>query len=1022
MEQRQSSVFRVFIGSPGDVADLRESAFDIIRRLSEDRWRPAGLSVEGYGWDVNHYPKLVNHPPQVNITESLPEMAEYDLCLFILSTRLGTPLDGDNFPPLPDGRQPSGTEYEFHQALERTRLGDGQPAVLVYHLPRAPDISLDSSAEQQQESFTQFQRVQSFIKSITENAEGAFVGDLFRFETEEQFRDQLTNDLKALIDQRLPEQGPPQDKAKPDVAQVPKAYLRWLQRQLPDLSLKGLNPKTAIPVRLPDIYVPALLMARHRSPDDNERQGESGREPGESLELLLTRLERESLYVSGAPGSGKTSFCLWLCWLFNEGRLPSHEIETPEAFRETLPVELLTRLPILCRLRDFWGHMACQKDGDWSQAQLEEGLARWLDTKAPDGLSGDGFLHWLKAGRCLLILDGFDEVPIRHEAAAGISYPHAILLSGLASALGPWIDAGNRILLTSRPYGLRDDERRRLGLEENPLQPLPAGLQQTFIQRWYRTSHGRKGSETAESLWDHLSERQDAWLEDLTRSPLLLTALCVKFAESMQLPTDQHELFDAVVENTLYNRYRDDASELLPVRRRLEAVAWGMHSGETLGMEVTCPVAEISNDQVDLLLAKRAELNPMSEAGLLTTAQRRDELLTRTGLLLPQGEESAGFYHLTFQDFFAAEHSLHDPQSDVPQLLRDHATDPRWHPMLLFLLSGMIRSSNGMDTPLRLFGDILRPRLSSGSLAQEPLPAILWGRCLELADTRVKTLGALGEEFFNACLDALRQVEDPQQRLHLFDSLGRLGLDRRPGVGLDEQGLPDIDWVEIPAGSFIYGVNKTIQTLELDRYYISRYPITNIQFQVFIDAGGYEIETLWRDIRHVAPTDGRWKVSNRPRESVSWFEAMAFCRWLSGACDRPVRLPTEQEWEKAAKGVDGRNFPWGGYYKKGIANVDERLITKGLYNLDQTSTVGLYPQGASQYGVFDIAGNLWEWCMNKFLEPTNYSVDITYDDRVLRGGSWISAPGFTHSAYRNLGDPDGQNSDVGFRVLSSDPL
>ncbi|MEW8395049.1 MAG: hypothetical protein AB2707_02705, partial [Candidatus Thiodiazotropha sp.] len=155
MEQRQSSVFRVFIGSPGDVADLRESAFDIIRHLSEDRWRPAGLSVEGYGWDVNHYPKLVNHPPQVNITESLPEMAEYDLCLFILSTRLGTPLDGDNFPPLPDGRQPSGTEYEFHQALERTRLGDGQPAVLVYHLPRAPDISLDSAAQQQQESFTQ---------------------------------------------------------------------------------------------------------------------------------------------------------------------------------------------------------------------------------------------------------------------------------------------------------------------------------------------------------------------------------------------------------------------------------------------------------------------------------------------------------------------------------------------------------------------------------------------------------------------------------------------------------------------------------------------------------------------------------------------------------------------------------------------------------------------------------------------------------------------------------------------------
>jgi predicted NACHT family NTPase len=75
-------------------------------------------------------------------------------------------------------------------------------------------------------------------------------------------------------------------------------------------------------------------------------------------------------------------------------------------------------------------------------------------------------------------------------------------------------------------------------------------------------------------------------------------------------------------------------------------------------MEATCPVAEIRVDQVDLLLSKRAKLNPLSEAGTITSAQRRDELLTRTGLLLPHGDDGASFYHLMFQDFFAAEYAL----------------------------------------------------------------------------------------------------------------------------------------------------------------------------------------------------------------------------------------------------------------------------------------------------------------------------------------------------------------------------
>jgi hypothetical protein len=1019
MEQRKSTVFKVFIGSPGDVAELRQAAFDLIQRLSRDHWRPEGLIVEGYGWDITHYPKLASSPPQCNITEQLPKMAEYDLCLFIIGNRLGTPLDEQNFAPLPDGRQPTGTEYEYYQAIEQ----GGQPAVLVYHQQKALTIDSKASPEEQQQAFQQFQLAHAFVQGITQDQSGHCIGDKFSFETPEQFRDRLEQDLKHLVRERVP-LAPDRAKAvvvEPEPATVPKDYLLWLRDQLPDLSLKGLKPKTAYPARLPDIYVPALVMAR---PAEKGERAELEARQQDKLELLLKRLDQESLYVSGAPGSGKTTFCYWLCWLLSEGRMLIHSIEAPEGYQEALPTDLMTRLPILCRLRDFWGHMDCRRDnGNWTRPQLEKALSRWLDTKGPDGLNSKVFLKWLKQGRCLLIFDGFDEVPETHKTPEGDSYPRASLLSSLAAALKPWQKQGNRILLTSRPYGLSDAERRRLKLDESPLQPLPTALQQLFIQRWYHTSHGPEGTETAQALWDHLRERDDPWLDEFTRNPLLLTALCVKFSESKQLPTDQHELFDAVVENTLYNRYRHAAGELTPVRRRLEAIAWGMHSGQGLDMEATCPVAEIRVDQVDLLLSKRAKLNPLSEAGTITSAQRRDELLTRTGLLLPHGDDGASFYHLMFQDFFAAEYALRNKTIQVQDLLLEHAVDPRWHAMLIFLLSGLIRNSDGVDGPLKIYGEVLRPQLAADALAQQPLPAVLWGQCLELAKTQVAGLGEMGEQYFQACQLSLDVVENPEYRSRLFDTLARLGLDHRPGIGLRADGLPDIDWVEIPEGEFIYAEGGEQKTLHLETYSISRYPITHAQYQAFIHAGGYGQPEWWQDIKQMTAQEARWKEANRPRETVSWYEAMAYCRWLSHQMGREIRLPTEQEWEKAARGSDGRKYPWGDEYMAGAANVYETFITEKVPPLHKTSAVGLYPHDISPYGVVDMVGNVRELCLNKFNCPTCTEIDKSGDCRAMRGGSW----NYTQE-YARLGNPLGSphpdfiQTDVGFRVMRAGPF
>jgi len=260
---------------------------------------------------------------------------------------------------------------------------------------------------------------------------------------------------------------------------------------------------------------------------------------------------------------------------------------------------------------------------------------------------------------------------------------------------------------------------------------------------------------------------------------------------------------------------------------------------------------------------------------------------------------------------------------------------------------------------------------------------------------------------------------EPPRRLEIGDTLAEWG-DPRPGVGLDENGLPDIDWVEIPAGEFIYNDDKTRQTLELDTFYMARYPVTNMQYQSFIDAGGYEDDQWWQNIKKLRLQEPAWPQANRPRTNVNWYEAVAFCRWLSAQLGCEVRLPIEQEWEKAARGSDGLDYPWGDEYLADYANDNDS--SKGEDNLPQTTAVGMYPHGSSPYGVEDMSGNVWDWCLNKYKTPEDIDIDISNDVRVLRGGSWFFYPVNVRASDRLHHYPGNRYDHYGFRLLCSLPF
>ena len=253
-----------------------------------------------------------------------------------------------------------------------------------------------------------------------------------------------------------------------------------------------------------------------------------------------------------------------------------------------------------------------------------------------------------------------------------------------------------------------------------------------------------------------------------------------------------------------------------------------------------------------------------------------------------------------------------------------------------------------------------------------------------------------------------------EERLAIGKYLSAMG-DTRPGVGLDANGIPDIEWVAIPGARVVLEEGKCESTI--GAFQIARYSITNGQFQSFIDAlDGYSNPAWWEGItKQKLKTQGWAEESNTPRETVSWYEAVAFCRWLSARLGFEIRLPTEYEWQQAATGGDPeRVYPWGMNWDAARCNSRESGIRR-------TTVVGLYPNGASPHGVLDMAGNVWEWCFNQHEYPDDDRVNVWWGPRSLRGGSWNDEGARCRVASRYFssieGDPDHRFDHYGFRLL-----
>jgi len=236
------------------------------------------------------------------------------------------------------------------------------------------------------------------------------------------------------------------------------------------------------------------------------------------------------------------------------------------------------------------------------------------------------------------------------------------------------------------------------------------------------------------------------------------------------------------------------------------------------------------------------------------------------------------------------------------------------------------------------------------------------------------------------------------------------------GVGLLKDSLPDIVWRLIPRGEFVFGRKNVV--CEIAEFKISRFPVTHIQFQAFVDAqDGYRDPAWWdglnakgKEQQLTGPGQSAFPIPDHPRVNVSWYDAIAFCRWLTSRLGYLVTLPTELQWEKAARGPHGRIFAYGDYFDPKKGNVRSSGI-------GMTSPVDAYPEGLSSYGVLDMSGNVWEWALTEYHDPSS---DITPSNsrRVLKGGSWSCGPGSSRADGCKYFYRDWRYNNVGFRIAA----
>jgi formylglycine-generating enzyme required for sulfatase activity len=765
------------------------------------------------------------------------------------------------------------------------------------------------------------------------------------------------------------------------------------------------------------------------------------------ISVIEAMAEEPQMVLLGDPGSGKSACVNYLTYC-----LAANQIEPEGGWLRKIKgwsVEEGDTIPVRIILRDFARFFADKVPKRAAPHHLWEFIKsefnRYnLEIVAP-------FIEdLLNEGKVIVLLDGLDEVSTEGQRlfvrdaiqAFQIRYPNSRFLVTC------------RVLSYQPPTTRTARDYRLKNWEAHEIAPFDDAKISQFISAWHSELIASKtiSLEEKKSLEPRLGEavRREG-LRDLASNPLLLTVMAMVHTHKGRLPDARALLYEEVIDILLWRWEQikiEGAEETIGIRkllnragksdvdlkRTLWRLAYNAHSQTALG-NGDQDLADI--DEHELLSALR-DLHGESYDWAKDLV---DLMKLRAGILIERLPGVFTFPHRTFQEYMAGAYLA--AQTDFAgRACKLVEKGDLWLEAILLAVGKLVYQSGDIDRSLDLAWELCPEEVDHSDLGWRKV----WfaGRVVEEVNpTRIDNVR--GQELVERVRNRLttllaEEALAPVERATAGNTLSRIG---DPRFDPDALYLPkdgNLGFVKIPAGIFLMGsdfdkdelafdAEVPQHRLELSLFYMAKWLVTVAQYQAFAGLNRHEM-------RRFADQNS---LSNHPVVRVTWHEAIAYCRWLTEKLRMwknssfpvvdlvkkkgwVVTLPSEAEWEKAARAIDGRIYPWGNDFDKNRCNMDETGI-------NTTSPVGCFPSGASPYMVEDQSGNVSEWTRSKWIEKgypypmkgralaDRENVKDKNVRRVLRGGSFLGDAKFVRCAFRGADYSDRWNSGSGFRVV-----
>jgi formylglycine-generating enzyme required for sulfatase activity len=806
---------------------------------------------------------------------------------------------------------------------------------------------------------------------------------------------------------------------------APETYLRALREETSHIEIRGLQVQSGKAHRFPidELYIPVTTTLSDEletlpAGKRDEKAAQPHAQERKPIDLQGS-LKHRTLVILGDPGAGKTTFLRRIaCGLCNsrlgiEGATTAETLGLPEK-----------PFPMFIRISDLVTHI----DKSWGRRQGEPTvkdspawLAHFLGTTSTEknqGLDQGFFEQIIKEGPAAVFLDGLDETSTRQQREC--------VANLVAEAARHFKNC--RFVVTSRPPAF-EGKGVLPDFAQVWIDPLENEAIEGFLTRWCRaifTGSEGQADQHCDELLNALRSRVE--IRRMARNPVMLTALAVVHWHEKRLPEQRADLYESII--TWLSRSRD-RREGRPAPEvcisRLQELALAMHrhpEGRQVQVSRRWAAERIAGEWTDGSERKRIEA--------AETFLREEEL--DSGIVVARGDDIR-FWHLTFQEYLAARAIAARLEPEQKGILLTPATQERvymssWREAVL-LLAGVLHKQGRFKVDAFVL-PVLEGACKSGSLADQ-------ARCAGLLGAAVRDLVPVGyrpaDLRYQGLFDRVMGIFDAEKAkgidikvlIEAAEALGQAGDPRFADAERAE------NWVTIPAGEFHMGSQKSdpskpnhdpdadgseapVHRVSLAPYRIGRYPVTVGEYLRFVEAEGYEDKTLWTEGGF-----GKWQTPEGweeqlehptwPVVGVSWHEASAYAAWMG------CRLPTEAEWERAARGPEGRRYPWGN------DKPDSSRLNYYESKINCPTPVGVYTRGGTPDGILDMAGNVWEWCSDWFGEYPKTGVKEpkgppSGSGRVLRGGSWGFNPWLCRSSFRNSNDPVDRFDLIGFRLVS----